>query len=75
VEGIIERCDGRRWVHQAEVCGGVALTVLQDPRMPSILRPTRPPNTRWAETRAAARNTILLQQVRGVNDLITWICR
>jgi hypothetical protein len=75
MEGIVECCDGRRLVHQAEARGSVALTVLQDPRTPCTSRPTRPPSTLWAEMRAAAKNTILLQQVRGINDLITFTCR
>jgi len=50
----------------------MALTVHQDPRTLSILLHTRPPNTPWAGTRAAAKSTTRLQQVRKFNDLATW---
>jgi hypothetical protein len=49
----------------------MVLTLLQDPRMLSILRLTKPQNTPSAETRGAAKSTILLQQVRKINDLTT----
>jgi hypothetical protein len=49
----------------------MALTLLQDPPMLSILRPMKPQNTPWAETRGEAKSTILLQQVRKINDLTT----
>jgi hypothetical protein len=52
------------------VRGAMALTVLQVPRMLSILRLTKLQNTPWAATRAEAKSTILLQQVRKINDLI-----
>jgi hypothetical protein len=75
VERIIERGNGRRSVDPASRCGDTALTVLQDPRTPSILRPTKPPNTPSAETRVGRKNTTLLQQVCRINDLIMCVCR
>jgi hypothetical protein len=64
MERTVKCYNGRRSVQRARTCGSTALTALQDPRMQFILHRTRPPNTPWAGMRAAAKNTILLQQVR-----------
>jgi hypothetical protein len=75
MERIVQCRHGSRLVHSALACGDTALTVMQDPRTPSTLRPTKPRNMLLAEMRVAPKSTILLQQVRRLNDIITCTCR
>jgi hypothetical protein len=61
--GIVQRRNGCRCVAESSLslCGQ-ALTVQQAPRTPSTSHPTRPQSTRWAETRAATKNTTRSRQ-------------
>jgi hypothetical protein len=59
---------GAGWYTWAQSYGQMELTVVEVPRMPSTLHPTKPRNTLWAETRGVATSIILLQQVRKLPE-------
>lgn len=66
MERLVECCNGRRFVHKRLGPATWELIDPQDPRMPSILLPTRLQNTPLVAMKEEATSTTLSQQVRDI---------